>query len=65
VGTSPDLDSLCAGRDRGAKDQRAGGKCALWGEMQFRKPHHIEAVFLAGVDNVKPGGEAFGLAATR
>jgi hypothetical protein len=33
-------------------------------EMQFREPHHVEAVFLAGVDDVEPGGEAFGLAAT-
>jgi len=31
--------------------------------MQFRKPHHVEAVFLAGIDDVEPGGEAFGLAA--
>jgi len=33
--------------------------------MQFREPHHVEAVFLAGVDDVEPGGEAFGLAAAR
>ena len=43
----------------------AGGEGAPFVEMQFGKPHHVEAVFLAGVDDVKPGGEAFGLAAAR
>src|ERR1700751_2087717 len=30
-----------------------------------REPHPVEAVFLAGVDDVEPGGEAFGLAVAR
>jgi hypothetical protein len=59
----PDLDPLGASRDRGTKDQRAGGQGALWGEMQFRQPHHVETGFLGGVDDVEPGGEALGLAA--
>jgi hypothetical protein len=42
---------------------RAGGEGAPFVEMQFREPHHVEAVFLAGVDDVEPGSEAFGLAA--
>jgi hypothetical protein len=33
--------------------------------MQLREPHHVEAVFFAGVDDVEPGGEAFGLAVAR
>src|ERR1700730_10239827 len=38
---------------------------ALLGDRQSGEPHHVEAVFLAGVDDVEPGGEAFGLAAAR
>ena len=49
----------------GTEDQRAGGEGAPFVEMQFREPHHVEAVFLAGVDDVEPGGKAFGLAAAR
>jgi hypothetical protein len=29
------------------------------------EPHYVEAVFLASVDDVEPGGRAFGLAAAR
>jgi hypothetical protein len=61
----PDPNPFGAGRDRGTKDQRAGGEGAPFVEMQFREPHHVEAVFLAGVDDVEPGGEAFGLAVAR
>jgi len=39
-----------------------GGEGAPFVEMQFRKPHHIQTVFLAGIDDVEPGGEALGLA---
>ena len=61
----PDPNPFGAGRDRGTKDQRAGGEGAPFVEMQFREPHHVKAVFLAGVDDVKPSGKAFGLAAAR
>ena len=61
----PDPDPFGAGRDRGTEDQRAGSEGAPFVEMQFREPHHVQAVFLAGVDDVEPGGEAFGLAAAR
>jgi len=40
------------------EDQRAGGEGRAFGEMQFCEPHHVQAVFLAGVDDVEPGGES-------
>src|ERR1700733_1756933 len=58
----PDLDPLGAGCDRSTEDQRAGGEGARFVEMQSREPHHVQAVLLAGVDDVERGGEAFGLA---
>jgi hypothetical protein len=59
----PDPNPFGAGCDRGTKDQRAGGEGAPFVEMQFREPHHVESVFLASVNDVEPGGEAFGPAA--
>src|ERR1700741_2446444 len=47
---------------------RTSGRAArarLFYKRSAREPHHVEAVFLAGVDNVEPGGEAFGLAVAR